>query len=118
MKTTKVLLLGAIVTAFTYGTFAGEPLLSPRDKENQLKQVNSATVAPTTTIAYVTPTSPTLLSPRAAGNQIQVVKGTNNEVNPALTCRSMMSGSPKVVAACADNPNHPACNSVTVAPLK
>jgi hypothetical protein len=39
-------------------------------------------------------------------------------MNPALACRKMMTGSPKAVAACADNPNMPACNPVTVAPLK
>jgi hypothetical protein len=115
---TKVLLLGAIVTAFTYSTFAGDLFLSPRAKENQIKIASDTTPGQVTTIVYQSPSTPVLLSPRAQGNQIQVVKGTNNDVNPALVCRKMMSGSPKAVAACADNPNMPACNPVTVAPLK
>jgi hypothetical protein len=115
---TKVLLLGAIVTAFTYSTFAGDLFLSPRAKDNQIKPVDSSTAAPTIAANYVTPQSTGLLSPRATGNQIQVVKGTNNDFNPALACRRMMSGSPKDVAACADNPNMPGCKTVTVAPLK
>lgn len=82
MKTTKVLLLGAVVTAFAFTSFAAEPLLSPR----------------------------------AAGNQIKVVAGTNNDINPALVCQKTMSGSPKAVAECSSHTTMPGC--VTVAPLK
>ena len=39
MKTTKVLLLGAVVAAFSFTSFAAEPLLSPRAKDNQSKVV-------------------------------------------------------------------------------
>jgi hypothetical protein len=115
---TKILLLGAIMTAFTYSTFAGDLFLSPRAKDNQIKITSDTTPGQVTTVAYQSPAAPALLSPRALGNQTKVVSGVNNDVNPALACRKMMTGSPKAVAACADNPNMPACNPVTVAPLK
>jgi hypothetical protein len=117
MKTTKVLLLGAVVAAFTFTSFATEPLLSPRAKDNQIKHVSSAVDTTTTTITYVDSGS-ALLSPRAAGNQIKVVKGTNNDINPALVCLKTMSGSPKAVAECSSHTTMPGCQTVTVAPLK
>ena len=85
MKTTKVLLLGAVVTAFAFTSFAAEPLLSPRAAGNQIKHVSSSVDTPMITVAYVDSGS-ALLSPRAAGNQIKVVAGTNNDINPALVC--------------------------------
>jgi hypothetical protein len=112
---TKVLLLGAVVTAFAFTSFAAEPLLSPRAKDNQIKIVKSSVETPTITIAYVDST-PALLSPRAQANQIKVVKGLDNDFNPYLACRNTMTGSPKAVAACSENPAMPGC--VTVAPLK
>ncbi len=115
MKTTKVLLLGAVVTAFAFTSFAAEPLLSPRAAGNQIKHVSSSVDTPTITVAYVDSGS-ALLSPRAAGNQIKVVAGTNNDINPALVCLRTMSGSPKAKAECASHSTMPGC--VTVAPLK
>jgi hypothetical protein len=112
---TKVLLLGAVVTAFAFTSFAAEPLLSPRAKDNQIKIVKSSAEAPTTTIAYVDSGS-ALLSPRAQANQIRLVKGTNTDINPALICQKTMTGSPKAVAECSSHTTMPGC--VTVAPLK
>lgn len=113
---TKVLLLGAVVTAFAFTSFAAEPLLSPRAAGNQIKIVRSdAPTAPAIAVAYVE-TTPALLSPRAAGNQIKVVQGLNNDVNPALVCRENMLGSPKAVTECSSHATMPGC--VTVAPLK
>ena len=117
MKTTKVLLLGAVVTAFAFTSFAAEPLLSPRAAGNQIKHVSSSVDAPTVTIAYVDSGS-ALLSPRAAGNQTKVLKGTNTDVNPALICQKNMIGSPKAVAECASHSTMPGCQTMTVAPLK
>ena len=117
MKTTKVLLLGAVVTAFAFTSFAAEPLLSPRAAGNQIKHVSSSVDAPTVTIAYVDSGS-ALLSPRAQANQIKVLKGTNTDVNPALVCQKTMSGSPKAVAECTSHTTMPGCQTMTVAPLK
>ena len=112
---TKVLLLGAVVTAFAFTAFAAEPLLSPRAKDNQIKIVKSSEETPAVTVAYVDST-PALLSPRAQGNQIKVVQGVFNDQNPALECRKNMIGSPRVVAECSAHTTMPGC--VTVAPLK
>ncbi len=117
MKTTKVMLLGAVVTAFAFTSFAAEPLLSPRAAGNQIKHVSSSVSTPTITVAYVDSGS-ALFSPRAQANQIRVVKGTNNDVNPALVCQKNMIGSPKAVAECASHTTMPGCQTVTVAPLK
>jgi hypothetical protein len=117
MKTTKVLLLGAVVTAFAFTSFAAEPLLSPRAAGNQIKHVSSSVDAPTITVAYVDSGS-ALLSPRAQANQIKVLKGTNTDVNPALVCLKTMNGSPKAVAECASHTTMPGCQTMTVAPLK
>ena len=114
---TKVLLLGAVVTAFAFTSFAAEPLHSPRAKDSQIKIVNHPVATPAVTIAYVDSTV-ALQSPRAKANQTLIVQGADNDSNPALACRKTMSGSPKAVAACADNPAMPACNPVTVAQLK
>lgn len=115
MKTTKVLLLGAVVTAFTFSSFAVEPLLSPRAAGNQIKHVTSAVDAPTVTITYVNTTS-TLLSPRAQGNQIRHVAGTNNDVNLVTAWRPTMSPrSPGYEAAVRE---HAINQQIQVAPLK
>lgn len=115
MKTAKVLLLGAVVTAFAFTSFAAEPLLSPRAAGNQIKHVSGSVDTATITIAYVDIT-PALVSPRAAGNQIKVVKGTNSDVNPALVCRNNMIGSPRAVTECSSHVTMPGC--VTLAALK
>jgi hypothetical protein len=113
---TKVLLLGAVVTAFAFTSFAAEPLLSPRAKDNQIKVVTSSINTQGGTITYVTSVSPALLSPRANDNQIKVAKGMNNGSNPALACEKNMIGSPKAVAECSSHTTMPGC--VTIAPLK
>ena len=113
---TKVLLLGAVVTAFALTSFAAEPLLSPRAKDNQIKIVTSSIDTQGGTVTYVTPASPALLSPRAQASQVKVVKGVSNDSNPAMVCRKNMTGSPKAVGECSSHTTMPGC--MTVAPLK
>ncbi|HEY5043490.1 MAG TPA: hypothetical protein VIK53_15975 [Verrucomicrobiae bacterium] len=113
---TKALLLGAVVTAFALTSFAAEPLLSPRAKDNQIKIVTSSIDTQGGTVTYVTSVPPALLSPRAQASQIKVVKGTNNDINAAAVCQKTMTGSPKAVAECSSHTTMPGC--VTVAPLK
>ena len=117
MKTTKVLLLGAVVTAFTFSSFAVEPLLSPRAAGNQIKHVSSAVNAPVASITYVDTTS-ALLSPRAQGNQIRHLSGTNNNngLDLAHAPRPTMSPkSPGYEAALRENAIN---QQIQVAPLK
>lgn len=110
---TKVLVLGAVVAAFSLTAFAGtNGAYLLKASANSVKAPADTTV---TTIAYVE-TTPALLSPRAAGNQIKVVQGVVNDVNPALVCRNTMIGSPRAVAECSSHTTMPAC--VTIAPLK
>jgi hypothetical protein len=108
---TKVLLLGAVVAAFAFTSFAAEPLLTPRAAGNQIKQVSSSVETPAVTIAHADST-PAQLSPRAAGNQIKAVKGVDNDVNPALACRNNMNGTPKTVAECSAHTTMPGCLTV------
>ncbi len=117
MKTTKILVLSAIVTAFTYSSFAAEPLLSPRAAGNQIKTATSSVATATVTTAYVGSSS-AQLSPRAAANQVKGVKGTTTDVNPAVACQKTMNGTPKAVAECTSHTTMPACQPVTVAMVK
>lgn len=109
---TKVLALGAVVAAFTFTSFAAEPLLSPRAAGNQIKTVSNTTEAPVVAIAYVDTSHP-WLSPRAAGNQIKVVKGVVADVNPALECRRNMPGTPRIVTECSSHTTMPVCTKLT-----
>ena len=108
MKATKILLLGAVVAAFSFTSLAAEPVLSPRGQDNQSKVVKSSDATPAITIAYVE-AAPAWLSPRAQDNQIKIVKGVDNDVNPALTCVKTMVGSPKAVAECSSHTTMPGC---------
>lgn len=113
---TKVLLVGAVVAAFALASFAAEPLLSPRANANQIKIVTSSVDTQGGTVTYITSVSPALRSPRGQANQIKLATGTDNDVNPYVECRNMMTGSPKVVQACIEGGRMQSC--VTVAPLK
>lgn len=116
---TKVLVLSAVVTAFAFTSFAAEPLLSPRAKDNQIKVVTSSISTQGGTVEYVTSTSPALLSPRAKANQTKVVKGVSNNVNPAFACQKNMTASPKAIQACIESGTMSGCApAIKVAPLK
>jgi hypothetical protein len=101
---TKILLLGATVIAFTFTSFAAEPLLTPRQKDNQPKVAANSISTQGGTVEYVTSSSPALLSPRAKDNQSKVVAGTASDPNPAMLCSKRMTGSPKQIAECASHP--------------
>jgi len=107
----KVLLLGAVVTAFAITSFAAEPLLSPRAAGNQIKIVKSSVDTPAVTVSDVA-SGTALLSPRAQGNQIKVATGVANNFNPSLACRNGMAGSPKAVAECSQHTTMPGCQTV------
>ena len=111
----KALVLGAVVTAFTFASFATDALLSPRAQGNQNKVISSPVAAPATTVAYAAPGT-ALFSPRLQGNQIKVASGVASDSNPSLACRNGMAGSPKIVAECSQHTTMPGC--VTVASMK
>jgi hypothetical protein len=107
----KVLLLGAVVAAFSFTSFAADALLTPRAAGNQPRAAGSPAVTPVIAVGYVDST-PALLLPRAEGNQIKIVKGVASDRNPALECRSNMNGSPKAVAACSQSVTMPGCQKL------
>jgi hypothetical protein len=109
---TKILLLGAAITAFTFSTFATDALLTPRQMDNQPKYVANPANDPDLLVA----SRSTSLSPRAYGSQIKTVAGVANDSNPAMNCAKNMNGTPKAVSECASHTTMPGC--VTVAPLK
>ena len=111
MKTTKLLLLSAIATALTYTSFAGDLLLSPRAKENQLKIITTDESGSATAISDKTPAEPVLLSPRAQSNLTKIVRGTKHDMNPALVCLSTMTGSPKAKQACVESGTMTGCRT-------
>jgi hypothetical protein len=116
MKTRNLLLSigAATLTAITINAGAYDLALSPRAAANQIKTAPAAT-----TVAQAAPATGIALSPRAAANQSATITGVVKDVNPALACRNAMTGSPKAVQACSDNPAMPGCKAaVAVAPLK
>src|SRR5208282_5373393 len=88
----------ATLTAITINAGAYDIALSPRAAANQIKTV------PGTTLAQAAPATGIALSPRAAASKVSTVATVANDVNPALACRDAMTGSPKAVQACSDNP--------------
>ena len=112
MKTTKLLVLGAVVAAFSFTSFAAESLRSPRAQDNQIKTVRTSGATQTTTVAYASPAS-ALLSPRAQANQTKIVAGVVSDRNPGQDCRSTMVGSPKAVAECGSHTTMPGCAKLT-----
>jgi len=111
MKNTFLLLGAAALAAMTLNAADYTITRSPHATDNQIRRMAGTD----TGAVLVKADQAVLLSPRAASNQIKIAAGVAKETNPALACRSMMTGSPKAVAACADDPSHPACNGMTVA---
>ena len=101
-----VLLLGTVIAAFTFTSFAADALLSPRAQGNQIKTVTGVAAS------QPTPANTVALTPRAQANQIKVVTGAANDSNPALDCRNGMAGSPKIVAVCSAHTTMPGCQTV------
>lgn len=113
----KVLLLGAVVTAFAFTSFATEPLLSPRAAGNQItRSANSNYVETQDLTSIRVAAGAPILSPRAAGNQIKVAEGVYNDTNPVLFCQKTMIASPRTVAECSSHTTMPGC--MALAPLK
>jgi hypothetical protein len=102
----KILLLGAVITAVTFTSFAADSVLSPRAQGSQSKAVTGIAAA------QPAPTSASLLTPRAGDNQIKSVAGVVNDSNPALACRNNMNGTPKAVTECTSHTTMPGCMTI------
>jgi hypothetical protein len=109
----KILVLGAVITAFTLSSFAGSgAATSLRPEWLQPSAQAAAGDSTVTTIAYVDSGTP--ISPRAKANQIQVIQGTNDDQISSLDCRKNMVASPKAVAECSSHATMPGCKTVAM----
>ena len=90
----KILILSAVALTMTAvsNAKAGEPLLSPHAKGNQINGVMGTTNE--VTVNYLVSSGGALLSPRAQGNQIVRVAGTNNDPDLVAAAQGL-TGSPK-----------------------
>jgi hypothetical protein len=102
----KILLLGAVVTAFAATTFASNALLSPRAQDNQPKTAATAPAA-VITVAYLDAATP--LSPRLRTVQTRVVKGMVETRTPVQECAQHMQGTPRAITACSQSVTMPGC---------
>jgi hypothetical protein len=119
MKTKLLLLSAVILTGGVVNGFAGGVILSPHAAGNQIRYVPTESAAPITTAKPVASASTATLSPRAADNQVVKVAGGSTQVNPAVACAKNMTGSPKAIGACLENPKAMApCLHSNVAPTK
>lgn len=101
MKTLIPLTVASLALALTaLNLSAGDALLSPRAKENQIKHVSGRDTSPNTLTANRNVTA----SPRALDNQIKTVAGTDKGPD-TLTCNRKMLASPKAVGECVSHPS-------------
>jgi hypothetical protein len=107
MKTRNLILAFGVAVLATVNVMATDTYLSPRAKDNQIKVVSGTNTDPNLTAA-----APSAVSPRFAENQIKTVAGTDAAASPAMNCAQKMSGTPKMVTACAEHPgaDMPCCS--------
>jgi len=97
--------------ARTFTVLASDALLSPRAAENQIKIIPTTNTDPNLAAARTSSASPRVLD-----NQVKIVAGKSSAVSPSLDCVRYMSGTPKMISACADHPGAPMpCCSVAAA---
>lgn len=100
MKTLKPLTLASLALALvTLNVIAGEALLSPRARDNQIRVVAATDNSPNT----ATLNRDVVASPRTIDNQIKTVAGASNGPD-TLTCSRKMLASPKAVGECTSHP--------------
>jgi hypothetical protein len=111
MKTLIPLTIASLALAvMSINVSAGEALLSPRAKDNQIKTVARTDLSPNT----VTQNQNVIASPRTLDNQIKTVKGTSNDAN-TMACSRQMVASPKAIGECASHPGAAmSCCSVAI----
>jgi hypothetical protein len=95
----------------TINVMASDALLSPRASEQQVKTATGFNTDPN-----LAANRPTSVSPRVLDNRIQTIAGVDSTVSPTMNCTRYMSGTPKMISACADHPGAPMpCCSVASA---
>jgi hypothetical protein len=111
MKTHNLLITLSVAALAAVNVMATEALLSPRASEQQIRIAPGTNNDPNLAAAR-----PTSVSPRVLDNQVKTVASKSDPVTPALDCARHMTGSPKIISACADHPGAPMpCCSVAAA---
>ena len=112
MKTQNVLQIVSVSAFIALATslYAGDTLLPPRAKDNQIKISNAIDNSPNT----VAKNSNLVASPRTIDNRIKIVAGTRSGPD-AMDCSRKMVASPKAVGECASHPgaSMPCCAVAT-----
>ena len=96
MKTRTLIITLSVASMASLNVMAGG-LLSPKAADSQPK-----TIAGYNSDQDLTP-GLSAVSPRIMDDQIKTVPGKSTEVTPSLMCARKMSGSPKMIGACADS---------------
>lgn len=97
MKTRNLLIAVGVAAMATVNVFAVEPLLSPK------ASVPSKAVSGYNADPNLTATGLQAASPRVIDSKTKIVPGKSTEVTPSLVCARRMSGSPKMIGACAEH---------------
>jgi hypothetical protein len=108
MKTRNLLLTLTVAALASINVMATDALLSPRAAANQTKVVAVANNDPNLAAPGLASASPRLVD-----HQSKVVAGKSTGTSPSAACMRNMSGTPKMIGACADHPGAPmSCCSV------
>jgi hypothetical protein len=97
MKTRNLLIALSVVAMTTVNVLATETLLSPK-AVGQSKAVSGYNTDPN-----LAATGLQSASPRVLDSKTKTVAGKSTEVTPSLVCARRMSGSPKMIGACAEH---------------
>jgi hypothetical protein len=98
MKTRTLVITLGVAAMASLNVVAGG-LLSPKAADTQSKTIAGYNSDPSLTATGL-PSAP----PRVVESQSKIVPGKSAEVTPSLVCVRKMSGSPKMIGACADHP--------------
>jgi hypothetical protein len=98
MKTRNLLIALSVAAMATINVLAANPLLSPK-----------ASIQPKTVSGYnadpdLTATGLQSAPPHVVESKTKTVPGKSSEVTSSMICSRRMSGSPKMVAVCAQQP--------------
>jgi hypothetical protein len=107
MKTRNLLITLGVAALTTANVMAGDLALSPRASDHQANTIPGTNTDPNLTAAI-----PRGISPRLAESKVTIVSGKETKTSPALLCSQKMSGTPKMVNACAEHPgaDMPCCS--------
>jgi len=108
MKTRNLLITLTVTALASLNVMAADALLSPRAAANQSKIVAGPNNDPNLAAPGLASASPRLID-----HQPKTAVGVSTGVSPSTVCVRKMSGTPKMIGACAEHPGAPmSCCSV------